>query len=87
MASSKVWRKGRWFWSCVENNNASDWKDSWACGARSKLTYTTEKEADRAGAYHGGRTCHEIRVTQIRPLNTLRKVSAKELANRKNKAL
>ena len=48
MSSSKVWRKGRWFWSCTKDNGASDWKDSWSCGAVSRLTYSTKEDAEKA---------------------------------------
>lgn len=67
MPSSQNWRAGRWFWYCKEQNNASDWKDHWACGARSKFTYSTQEEAARAGAKHGYKTCHEIAVQCIQP--------------------
>jgi len=67
MSSSKVWRAGRWFWHCNTENTAHHWKDHWACGAKSKLTYSTQWEAWRAGYRHRDRTGHSVGVTQIRP--------------------
>ena len=65
MSSSKVWRKGRWFWSCTEDNGASDWKDSWSCGAVSRLTYSTKEDAEKASKAHGRKRGHTIRVSRV----------------------
>lgn len=66
MPSSKVWRKGRWFWSCKEGNDHGSWKDSSFCGAQSKTTYSTYAEAYRAGQRHAARNHrHEVAVSQV----------------------
>lgn len=65
MPSSKVWRKGRWFWSCNTQNRCWSWKDHWACGAISRLTYSTNKEARIAGNQHARKFGHTISVNRI----------------------
>ena len=64
MGSSKVWRKGRWFWRCNQQSKAwVSWHDSWACNAVSRLTYSTEQEALNQGKKH--RHQYEIHVQQL----------------------
>lgn len=65
MSSSKVWRKGRWFWSCTSQNRTLDWKDHEKCGAQSRLTYSSKEEANKAGSSHSYRTGHLVLLTQI----------------------
>jgi len=67
MASSKVMRAGRWLWGCDEDNNAGSWKDHWACGARSRLSYSTEKEATKAAYPHSHKNGHAVTVFCIQP--------------------
>lgn len=66
MGSSKIWRKGRWFWICTEENSANVWEDSWACGATSRLTYTTREEADIASTRHVTKKGHKVVVGMVR---------------------
>ena len=66
MGSSKVWRKGRWFWHCNKANNPSSWADYSACGACSRLTYSTKKEATKAAGRHAYKSGHPVLVQQIR---------------------
>ena len=61
MASSKVWRKGRWVWECNWENGSSCFEDFEACKAASRLTYSSKEEAEKAGRRHR----HTVTVWQI----------------------
>ena len=82
MSSSKVWRAGRWFWYCKAGNNASDWRDTWSCEATSRRTYSTKREAEKAGARHeksssSGFFPHHVGIMQIRPERGRKKAQRK----------
>jgi hypothetical protein len=66
VASSKLWKAGRWYWYCIEQNRTMDWRDHWECGSTSRLTYSTEQEANRAASTHEARNKgHAVRVAKI----------------------
>ena len=67
MGASRVWRKGRWYWYCTDDNGALDWKDHWRCIAQSRLTYTSEEEALCAGQKHTRSKGHKISTAKIEP--------------------
>jgi hypothetical protein len=63
MASSKVWRAGRWAWECRVESSGMSFQDHWACGGRSRLTYTTLEEAEKSADRHE----HNAVTFQIQP--------------------
>lgn len=73
MGSSKIWRKGRWYWFC----------GFYTCSSKSTKTYSTSGQAFDAGERHEQRARHEdwIEVAQVP------RAAVRSLGGRRSKTL